>query len=518
MRHLIVCCDGTWNTPDQEDNGIPSPTNVVKLMNSLAETTSAGIEQLAYYHPGVGTKGGLDKIRGGAYGVGVSNQIKSAYQWLGVNYQPGDVVYLFGFSRGAFIARSLGGFLGRGLLDLRGESESDSWKRVEIAYAEGYRKHKKAEEDEKDWAKGWAIFHNGEAFPIRFLGVWDTVGALGVPDDLPILDLLDKPQNWKFHDTELGAHVATARHAMAIDEMRASFTVTPWTAIAAGTDARQIWFPGVHGDVGGSYSDHGLGDGALKWMMDEARECGLEFRETAFQFIHPDPMAVIHDSYKGAFKHLRSRPRNVPALDSCNKNLFHESAFVRQKNSPIAHPPYRRTNRLPIGKSSSWMEIFADQKWNDTGLYLEKDGKYRFQSEGMWQDGADACDWRGMQNESITFGTVVRAISSGVGMVENAYRHFHPEKVTDFLFTKRVEHLPWFAGIGAIANDGDPKAAMPNDGTPPEHQCFTMSDHGVEGVALEAKASGYLYCFANDVWGLYHNNHGSIRIKVTRLA
>ena len=119
MKRLIVCSDGTWNSPDQEDNGIPAPTNVFKFHNAIADHDGE-VLQLRYYHPGVGSEGGIvDSILGGAVGVGISRHIQSAYHWLCLNYEDGDEIYLFGFSRGAFTARSIGGFLGRGMLDLR---------------------------------------------------------------------------------------------------------------------------------------------------------------------------------------------------------------------------------------------------------------------------------------------------------------------------------------------------------------------------------------------------------------
>ena len=227
MKRLILCNDGTWNTPVQEENGIPAPTNVVKLYHALAALDENGIEQRAYYHPGLGADGGLvDSIVGGAFGVGIDNHLRSAYYWLGTNYVPGDDIYIYGFSRGAFTARSLGGLIGRGLLDLRGLSSKEAWSRVGIAY-DAYRQEHRPTTAE--WAKpDWAFFDSPDATPIRFLGVWDTVGALGVPDDLEILNLFDDKDKWRFHDTTLGQHVLTARHAMAMDEVRASFTVTRW--------------------------------------------------------------------------------------------------------------------------------------------------------------------------------------------------------------------------------------------------------------------------------------------------
>ena len=126
-------------------------------------------------------------------------------------------------------------------------------------------------------------FHNeGNPVSVRFLGVWDTVGALGIPDELEFTNLiLDRKDRWEFHDTRLGDNVRTARHAMALDEMRSSFTVSRWETRSIngnGRDVREVWFPGVHGDVGGGYQDSSLSDNALEWMIGEAEKVGLRFR------------------------------------------------------------------------------------------------------------------------------------------------------------------------------------------------------------------------------------------------
>lgn len=511
MKRLIVCCDGTWNNPDQEDNGIPAPTNVFKIYNAIAEQDSQNKEQLKYYHPGVGGEGGIvDSILGGAVGAGISRHICSAYHWLGSNYADGDEIYLYGFSRGAFTARSLGGFLGRGLLDLRQLKPEDSWTRVKAAYDKGYRIK---EAKRKDWAEdGWIFFHDG-ATPIHFIGVWDTVGALGVPDDLEILNFFDDTSKWEFHDTALGDHVKTARHAMAIDEVRSCFTITRWSNAADHQGAKEIWFPGVHSDVGGGYSNCELADGALLWMMGESHTQGLEFRKNAEQTIKADPLGVLHNSYKGAFAKLRSRPRNIPAMVDQNQNQFHQSALDRQKVSPISYPPYHPTKILDHDTQHT-VEIFANTHWNYTGIYLEKEKSYIFSATGQWQDSKDTCDWKGTEDGKLSTGDIIRATSSFLGSFENIFKKLTKNNSTDFLGTKRVESLKWFTMVGAITNDAGEGAdqVVTNDGSPVQHQYVDLVAH--EKDPLQITASGYLYCFPNDVWSLYGNNRGSVRLTV----
>ncbi|MBW7895199.1 MAG: DUF2235 domain-containing protein [Opitutaceae bacterium] len=510
MKRLILCNDGTWNTPDQEDNGIPSPTNVVKLYHALAERDTKGVRQLKYYHPGVGAAGGIvDSVLGGAMGVGIGNHIRSAYHWIATHYAPGDEIFIYGFSRGAFTARSLGGLIGRGLLKLDDVDSKESWTRVEAAYT-AYRERK------SDWARpGWTFFDQGRT-PIRFIGVWDTVGALGVPDDLEVLNLFDNKDKWRFHDTALGAHVQTARHAMAIDEVRASFTVTRWSNAAEHPDAVELWFPGVHSDVGGGYATTDLSDGALIWMLDQSKQAGLCFRPGIRTTLKPDPHGVMHNSYKGAFAKLRSRPRAVDTLTPANKAKFHASALKRQKLSPIAYPAYRPTHSLKKIGDTWEVDVFADIRWNDTGLYLEAGHEYTFAATGEWVDSKDVCDWRGTENDEFTKADIVRGVSSFLGKFESLVVRLTKNNSTDFLGTKRVEKFRWFTLVGAIANDRGDNAVVPNDGSPSPHEYVDLPAHTVKPFAVTSP--GYLYCFPNDVWSLYGNNHGSVKLTITRVG
>lgn len=514
MKRLIVCCDGTWNNPEQEDNGIASPTNVVKMYNSIAQHDENDVQQLTYYHPGVGGEdsGMIDAILGGAIGAGISRHLCSAYHWLGNNYQEGDQIYLFGFSRGAFTARSLGGFIGKGLLDLRKVNSKDSWSRVKIAYDLGYR----IEGAEiNDWAKNdWSFFNNKTPTPVHFIGVWDTVGALGVPDDLEIINFFDNKDKWQFHNTALGANVNCARHAMAIDEKRSSFSVTRWENAAQHKDAIELWFPGVHSDVGGGYSHCDLSNGSLKWMMKESGNVGLIFRKGIEQTIKCNSLGVMHNSYKGAFAKLRSRPRNIHAMVPENHGHFHESAIERQQISPIEYNAYHPTRILKINESLQ-MDIYADKQWNPTHVYLAAGQSFKFSATGEWKDSKDSCNWKGTEDNKLTVGDIVRASSSFLGKFENAFKKLTKNKSTDFLGTKRLEHFKWFTMIGAIANDAGAKNSVNNDGSPVPHQYVDLTAHKVKPLHIDHP--GYLYCFPNDVWSLYGNNHGSVQLTITRV-
>lgn len=523
MKTLIVSCDGTWNSPDQKQDDIPAPTNVVRLHNAIAKRDTDGNEQRKYYHPGVGTEGSrLQRLGGGAYGLGISRNIMSGYRWIADNYEPGDRIFLFGFSRGAFTARSLGGLIGCcGLPDLTGLSPTASWERIEQVFNSGYRVP-----PAQRTAGTWPTLPpppDETTIPIQFIGVWDTVGALGIPDDLALLNFLDDPAKWSFHDTTLGDNVRFARHAIAIDEMRASFTPTFWTdqqdnTLNDGTRVKQLWFPGVHSDVGGGYAHCGLSDLALEWMIEEAREAGLTFEESYCVQVKPDCQSLLHDSLSGAFKALHSRPRNRPML-TANSPHYHRSAFQRDQAPPITQSPYHRpTVVLAVGETSEPVDVYARNHWNETGLFLEDGATYEFSAKGEWVDKSIPCGPDGTEDGKFHIGEVVHLASSLLGKLETGFRQATGNTQADLIGTRRAEEFDWFALVGAVANDGPQTGKNPNpDGSPFAHQTFLIGS-GPTKLTVKPTEGGYLYAFANDAWHFYENNRGSVTLTVKRLA
>jgi len=508
MKNLVVCFDGTWNMPEQEENGVAAPTNVVKLYNSLADKSADGDTQLKYYHPGVGTEhDNLKKQMGGMFGYGIAMHIKSAYFWLGKNFQKDedDRIYLFGFSRGAFTVQSLSALINyKGIPDLRRKDSKSSWEIVDSIYDE----YKDRDFSEPAPSSG---------VPIHFLGLWDMVGALGIPDTKAILNLFDTGNNWKYHDGNLQNNVKYARHAMAVDEWRASFTVSRWNNAdeckMAGIDVKELWFSGVHSDVGGGYYDSALSDCALEWMIQEGEKCNLGIRAEAKEFINPDPCGAMHNSLKGIFKKLRSRPRNIPAVVRSNKEEFYSGVFERQNKSPISYPPYHTTVILQPGDEKT-VEIFADKRWNYTGIYLEQGGEYYFSAEGEWVDLHDSCDWKGTDDGRLTIADITKSASSFLGSIEKLFHSVSGNNQSDFYLTKRIEDFPWFILVGAVCNDSGSVDSVANDGSPVPHFYFKMPDYEQNSLIIDTP--GYLYCFPNDVWSLYENNHGSIQLTVKR--
>jgi uncharacterized protein (DUF2235 family) len=279
MKRLIVCCDGTWNKPEQLQGGLLAPTNVSKLALAIAREDDQGTRQLVHYQRGVGTRA-WEKLRGGALGIGLSRNVRESYAFLVENYGPGDELFFFGFSRGAFTARSLGGLVrNSGILLSHHRARID----------DAYRLYRSPDKDTAPASLEADMFRRLYSHPlpeIEFIGVWDTVGALGIPERPFLPSRLVK--RWSFHDTKLSSHVRCAYHALAIDERRGMFEPALWVQqdhAPADQKLEQVWFAGAHCDIGGGYADTGLSDIALLWMVGKARECGLA--------IDPDRLVAV---------------------------------------------------------------------------------------------------------------------------------------------------------------------------------------------------------------------------------
>lgn len=336
-RRLIFCTDGTWNVPDQKDGKHLCPSNVAKLAGAVASAGEDGTEQLMYYHRGVGT-GKFDRLIGGAFGWGISNHICDAYRFLIQHYEPDDEIFLFGFSRGAYIARSIAGLIRNcGVLRL------EHIDRITAAY-NLYRRR-----DNPSAPTGFEaeLFRKTYAHEpqIKFIGVWDTVGALGIPVGIPWLPIslvhyLNK--RWEFHDVQLSRFVENAYHAVAIDERRRQFAPTLWQQQedAPNQTLHQVWFAGVHTNVGGGYSDSGLSDLAFLWMQHNAAKCGLTFDPPPQgEEPHPNPLGVLRDSRSRLFKLSRPLDRPIGALPKSNQSVDGSALERRERaTNPAYHP------------------------------------------------------------------------------------------------------------------------------------------------------------------------------------
>lgn len=506
MSRLVICCDGTWSTLPNEANLSNPSTNVAKLFACLDADAP---EQTSYYHPGLGTSGGpLSRLASGALGRGLGKSILTAYLWLADNYEESSDIFLLGYSRGAYTVRSLAGMLRfAGLLKFSGEGERERWRQAGVAYRRGYR----GRAPRGDWADEKFAFHNGTdtAVPIRFIGVWDTVGALGIPNNLALLNLFDSSLGWAFHDTTLGPDVESARHALALDERRASFTPTIWRRVE-GRDVKQHWFIGSHADVGGGHRDANLSNISLQWMIEEAKKSGVSFSPEKCSQLTTDSLGKIHDSLKGIFLRLRTRPRAVPQLTDDSTDV-HASVTERVQATASSSGPYRPTRTLSDGEARG-VDVFANSRWNETGLFL-RPGNYVFSAEGHWTDGTLSIGPAGAP-KALFRKQRLRYILSGLwGYTERAWRAVTGNAAADFWYTRRLENVPWMALVGVIANDNG-HANPDNDGSPRPHERFLIG----EGTEWVVSNPGYLYAFANDIWSSYDENRGSVRLTVTRVA
>ena len=301
-----------------------TPTNVTKLALGLAPCDRDGNPQLLHYEKGVGT-GRFERLRGGALGLGLSRNIRSCYRFLVDSYEPGDELHLFGFSRGAFTARSLAGLV-RNSGILRREHAD----RVDAAYGL-YRARRPDAHPRGIEARIFRRMYSHDECVIETIGVWDTVGALGIPRRgahlIPWLN-----QRWEFHDTDLSSRVRAAFQALAIDERRGPFEPTLWRQQEDAEDQvlEQVWFAGAHSDVGGGYPDPALAELALLWMVDRVRGYGLELEpdylrpasvtpdpeaRTLGREVAPDPLGTLHDSRTGIYRLRPGRDRRMLAAD-----------------------------------------------------------------------------------------------------------------------------------------------------------------------------------------------------------
>lgn len=305
MKRIAIFCDGTWNRSDA-----PHPTNVMRLAKATMRVTPDGVTQQVIYVAGVGSGRGttwlsqaIDRLGGGAFGWGLNANIEEAYWHLAFNYELGDQIYIFGFSRGAFTARSLAGLIrscgipsqdniGRipgamAQYQARGE-DSHPDAPASLAFRRGFSPRSSTSDAEVQDR----LRHNltSELLKIRYLGVWDTVGSLGVPDQLGVSKLFNR--KYKFHDQALSRSVVSARHAVSVDERRRNFPPTVWDNLedlnhqrGALTDEpyQQQWFPGDHGSVGGGGNIVGLSSETLRWVAQGAQAEGLVFTDPMLQ-------------------------------------------------------------------------------------------------------------------------------------------------------------------------------------------------------------------------------------------
>lgn len=326
MKRIVICADGTWNRPE-EDLKKDQPTNVLRLARGILPVASGGTEQVVFYDWGVGSD--RKQLTGGAFGAGLNKNVQDCYRFLVQNFNPGDEIFLFGFSRGSYTVRSLGGFIFNcGILKRTFANRivkafnlyKDPNEHPEGPTSENFRKR----------------YSLPESQSIDFVGVWDTVGALGIP--FRMFGFLNECH--LFHDQKIGPTIKVARHALSLDERRDDYRPTIWKH-RSGMDLKQVWFAGVHADIGGGYGPDlkgatkgkKLSDVPFRWMLGEAATFGLEMEGHLKNSLKPDPLARRHEEYEGFFKVLGEHVRSIP-----RRTFIHESVKTRYTKKASYRP------------------------------------------------------------------------------------------------------------------------------------------------------------------------------------
>jgi uncharacterized protein (DUF2235 family) len=344
MKKIVICADGTWNRPEK-NRAQDFPTNVLRLARAICPHSDDNIPQQVFYDWGIGSY--YDPIIGGATGLGLHKNIMDNYRYIVQNYSPGDQLYLFGFSRGAYTIRCLCGLINNCGIIKRPDAALiqqafNHYKRNGPAYAPNGKKS--------------ITFRDRHAHPsreIRFVGVWDTVGAMGIP--ISFLGLLN--DNDEFYDTKLGKNIRTARHALALDEQRRDFIPTLWQP-RPNLDLQQVWFSGSHSDIGGSYKPDKdgsiLADNSLNWMVQAAQSAGLTIEAHLKQNLKQNPLATLHNSRRSFYRLKQKYHR--PILQPDIPTRIHESVKTRYLNDE----KYRPQNLIEYLSQNDWPESLAN--------------------------------------------------------------------------------------------------------------------------------------------------------------
>jgi hypothetical protein len=400
-KNIILLSDGTGNGASSAFK-----TNVWRLYQALdiCPPPPSGLEQVVFYDNGVGTE---------TPGIGVARNVKSLYTFLCRNYDPGDNIFLFGFSRGAFTVRILAGLILRcGVVTAPSEDELEQ--RVKLAYAEYKRDAARRATATRPWLimghllggsqKGRDTdrvgFNFKQHFPrITFIGVWDTVDAYGMPID-ELKEGIDR-YVWPMTlaDRQLSDNIDRACHALSLDDERPTFRPVLWTDPTKFPERlSQIWFAGVHANIGGGYPDDGLAYVTLQWIMDEAAQFGLRFYPPVRDEYsgRADPNGEQYDSRSGLAGYYRYDPRDMDSLcDDSDHGVtiarlqVHDSVLERIRRWQVAYAPiciskqphkydlYQRSATLPVLVRRTPVESVNDVEGRAADMQLVYDAVFR---------------------------------------------------------------------------------------------------------------------------------------------
>ncbi|WP_394129047.1 DUF2235 domain-containing protein [Shewanella maritima] len=327
-KRIVICADGTWNRPEQ-DLDKDQATNVLRLARAISPIAHDGTAQQVFYDWGIGSY--HDGVIAGATGRGLHKNIMDCYRYLVQNYHAGDEIFLFGFSRGAYTVRCLSGLINNCGIVKRADA-----KLIQKAF-DHYKTQAPAYAPQGDKSIHFRQQHSHDSREIAFVGVWDTVGAMGIPSSFLGL-FADKDE---FYDTKIGRNVKVARHALAIDEHRQDFEPTIWQPSHV-TDMQQVWFSGAHSNIGGSYlpdaNGEMLSDNALIWLIHQCINAGLDIESHLRDNLVWAPYAKLHSSRRSFYrlkrKYYRALDPNIAPIliHKTVKQRWDEDVNYRPKN------------------------------------------------------------------------------------------------------------------------------------------------------------------------------------------
>lgn len=382
-KRIILCFDGEWHRPPDPGQqpaasksshhsssctlGCPrqQETNVYQLYRSILPRTDSGLVQQKWYDSGI-DQPWFHRFREGSFGYGLDRSILLGYACLTATYQPGDEIFLYGFSRGAYTARSLVGLLAAAGLPSLPLLDQDFLTCIRAAAAIGEKEvsgmpalaerlnqliqgsssyvleeaYQRYRSGPSDVTRTFASQRRGfRSVSVTLLGIWDTVGPLGIPTHA--LKWLNEPR-YNFHDTELSPIVRQAYHALAIDEHRADHNASLWTSPnKAGQTIEQRWFAGSHGDLGGMYAERDLADISLAWIQRASVGNGLAVDAQVAQE-EANPLGPIHDSFSESFAGLRkwvhSRFYRPVMQTGTHTEVIDGSVHTRLSETPTYRP------------------------------------------------------------------------------------------------------------------------------------------------------------------------------------
>ncbi|KAH7045164.1 hypothetical protein B0J12DRAFT_669746 [Macrophomina phaseolina] len=389
FKRLILACDGTWlNSDNGMANGdLAVPSNVTRISRAIKPISKDGIPQIVYYHFGVGSRGNVvNRVINGSTGAGLEENVREAYSFLSNNYTPGDEIYLIGFSRGAFTARSIAGLIDQiGILTKKGLGAFVAI--FEDVQHRRDRNYKDRNPDipfsNKPNASDPAYRRELEArgmtwlgVKVKAIGVWDTVGALGAPRIGWLtrvgLQPMVQPKEMSFYDTKLSNCIEYAFQALALDERRASFAPAIWEKSRDNrTILRQVWFPGVHSNIGGGYDDQQLANITLAWMISQLQPF-LDFK-IKYVFDQEEQNDHYYERH-----HTPLRPWSFGEIPNSSSGIYSlgGSASRTPGQYTAVDPHTGRSTGRPLRDTHEYMHASVRARFRLGGPGIDDKGKY----------------------------------------------------------------------------------------------------------------------------------------------